>query len=76
MTNDGTPMALMANDEVAPGATYTYHWQVPERAGPGSNDPSSIVWLYHSHVETSWPIPTAASSVRIVVARKGEADGE
>ena len=21
----------------------------PERAGPGPNDPSSIVWLYHSH---------------------------
>src|SRR5947207_3266501 len=37
------------NGIVAPGATHTYIWQVPERAGPGANDPSSIVWLYHSH---------------------------
>ena len=26
-------------------------WSVPERAGPGPNDPSSIVWRYHSHVD-------------------------
>jgi FtsP/CotA-like multicopper oxidase with cupredoxin domain len=37
------------NGIVAPGGTHTYIWQVPERAGPGPNDPSSIVWLYHSH---------------------------
>src|SRR5258708_3613238 len=37
------------NGIVAPGATHTYIWKVPERAGPGPNDPSSIVWLYHSH---------------------------
>ena len=24
---------------------------MPERAGPGPNDPSSIVWRYHSHVD-------------------------
>ena len=35
---------------VAPGGNYTYIWQVPERAGPGPHDPSSIVWMYHSHV--------------------------
>lgn len=37
------------NGVVAPGGTHTYIWQVPERAGPGPADPSSIVWLYHSH---------------------------
>ena len=37
------------NGLVAPGATHTYIWKVPERAGPGPNDPSSVVWLYHSH---------------------------
>ena len=36
---------------VAPGATHTYTWQIPERAGPGPNDPSSIFWLYHSHCD-------------------------
>ncbi len=32
-----------------PGKTHVYTWQVPERAGPGPGDPSSLVWLYHSH---------------------------
>ena len=36
---------------VAPGKTHTYIWEVagalPVR---GPNDPSSVVWLYHSHV--------------------------
>jgi FtsP/CotA-like multicopper oxidase with cupredoxin domain len=27
---------------VPPGKTHTYIWEVPERAGPGPNDPSSI----------------------------------
>jgi hypothetical protein len=33
---------------VPPGKTHIYTWQVPERAGPGPNDPSSVVWLYQS----------------------------
>lgn len=36
---------------VPPGMRWTYEWLVPERSGPGPNDPSSIVWLYHSHVD-------------------------
>ena len=39
-----------AGASIAPGATFTYTWQVDEEAGPGPTDPSSIVWLYHSHV--------------------------
>lgn len=34
---------------VDPGQTFPYTWRVPERAGPGEGDPSSILWLYHSH---------------------------
>jgi hypothetical protein len=34
---------------VKPKGQYTYHWDVPERAGPGPADPSSVVWLYHAH---------------------------
>jgi len=34
---------------VAPGATFTYLWLVPERAGPGAMDGSSVMWMYHSH---------------------------
>lgn len=47
---DGTPEADRADDAVPPGGTYTYTWTVPERAGPGPADPSSVVWMYHSHV--------------------------
>ena len=35
---------------VLPSESYTYTWVVDEASGPGPNDPSTIVWLYHSHV--------------------------
>ncbi len=35
---------------ILPGKSYTYTWIVDENAGPGPSDPSSIAWLYHSHV--------------------------
>lgn len=47
--DDGTSGNDKDDDNVQPGHTHVYTWQVPERAGPGPNDPSSIVWLYHSH---------------------------
>src|SRR5581483_5567726 len=46
---DGTSGADKEDDAVPPGKTHTYVWNVPERAGPVPNDPSSVVWLYHSH---------------------------
>jgi FtsP/CotA-like multicopper oxidase with cupredoxin domain len=39
-----------SNQAVPPGATHTYIWPVPERAGPGPGDMSSVLWMYHSHV--------------------------
>ena len=39
-----------AGGSILPGESYTYAWTIDEQAGPGPNDPSSIVWLYHSHV--------------------------
>lgn len=47
--NDGTSDA---GDTIPPGGEHTYVWPVPLRAGPGPNDPSSIVWMYHSHVNS------------------------
>jgi len=35
---------------VAPGARFTYVWQIDEAAGPRPDEPSSKAWLYHSHV--------------------------
>ena len=31
--------------------TYTYDYKVPERAGPGPMDGSSVMWMYHSHTD-------------------------
>ena len=60
------------NGIVAPGGTHTYIWQVPERAGPGPNDPSSIVWLYHSHNYEGHDT-NAGLIGTIIVTRKGMA---
>lgn len=49
--NDGTRGADKHDDAVEPGDTHTYIWPVPARAGPGPGDPSSILWMYHSHVD-------------------------
>jgi hephaestin len=57
---------------VPPGQTHTYTWEVPERAGPGPNDPSSIVWLYHSHANEFKDVNSGLIGA-IVVARKGMA---
>ena len=72
MTADGTPPAQMMDDHVPPGATYVYHWKVPERAGPAENDPSSLVWLYHSHVDEVRDTNTGLVGA-IVVSRAGQA---
>jgi manganese oxidase len=39
------------HESVPPGATKLYTWTVPERAGPGTGEDSSRVWLYHSHAD-------------------------
>ena len=38
-----------SSQAVQPGGTHTYIWPVPERAGP-ADDVSSVLWMYHSHV--------------------------
>lgn len=38
-------------DKVAPGQTVIYKWRLPDRAGPGPSDLSSVMWMYHSHVD-------------------------
>jgi hypothetical protein len=49
--NDGTSGTDKEDGGVPPGATHTYLWRIPERSGPGRNDPSSVFWLYHSHTD-------------------------
>ncbi|MGH7573049.1 MAG: multicopper oxidase domain-containing protein, partial [Gemmatimonadota bacterium] len=49
---DGTMGRDTLDDAVPPGGTHTYVWPVPERAGPGPGDPTSVAWLYHSHASS------------------------
>ncbi len=73
--SEGTPYADTSMSEagiVPPGKTHTYVWTVPERAGPGPTDGSSVVWLYHSH---NWePKDVNAGLVGpMVITRRGMA---
>ncbi|HKZ98899.1 MAG TPA: multicopper oxidase domain-containing protein [Thermoplasmata archaeon] len=74
--SEGAPYAdgttLKADDLVGPGQTHTYTWPVPERAGPGPMDGSSILWMYHSHVDE--PGDTNAGLIgSMIIARRGSA---
>ena len=71
--NDGIPASDKKGDVVPPGGNYTYIWQVPERAGPGPHDPSSIVWMYHSHVDEVKDT-YAGLAGPIIITRHGEAN--
>lgn len=68
--NDDTIEKDKHDDLVAPGSTYTYTWEVPERSGPGPNDPSSIIWLYHSHGNETMDTNTGLAGP-IIISRKG-----
>jgi FtsP/CotA-like multicopper oxidase with cupredoxin domain len=48
---DGTHGKPKLDDAVPRGGRHTYVWRVPERAGPGPGDGSSVMWMYHSHVD-------------------------
>jgi FtsP/CotA-like multicopper oxidase with cupredoxin domain len=70
--DDGATGAAREGDAVPQGRTHTYVWQVPERAGPGPMDPSSVMWMYHSHTDEVADTYAGLMGV-IVVARRGMA---
>ncbi len=70
--NDGTSGADKADGGVPPGGTHIYNWKIPERAGPGPNDPSSIMWLYHSHTDELRDVASGLFGM-IAVTRRGMA---
>ena len=74
--NDGTNGADTADDAVPPGGTHVYVWPIPERAGPGPMDGSSIAWMYHSHTNEIRDVNTGLFGPMIVTARgKAKEDG-
>jgi FtsP/CotA-like multicopper oxidase with cupredoxin domain len=48
---DNTDGPRPVGGAVPPGQVHTYTYSVPERAGPGPMDPSSVMWMYHSHTD-------------------------
>lgn len=74
--NDGSTARDKLGGAVPPGASFTYVWDVPERAGPGPRDPSSVIWLYHSHVEEQKDVDAGLVGA-IIITGKGmsKADG-
>jgi len=59
-------------DSVAPGATFTYEWDVSRLAGP-EDDASSTVWVYSSHASEYRDV--AAGLVGpIIVTQRGQAN--
>jgi FtsP/CotA-like multicopper oxidase with cupredoxin domain len=73
--DDGTSGSDKEDDAVPPGKSHTYLWKVPERAGPGPNDPSSIVWLYHSHSNELKDVESGLIGA-MIITRRGNADAD
>lgn len=67
---DGSDGADKADDAVPPGGTHTYVWPVPERAGPGPMQGSSVMWMYHSHTNEVKDLNAGLLGVMLVTARE------
>ena len=66
---DGTSGKDKSDDAVPTGNTHTYTWQVPDRAGPGPGDGSSVLWMYHSHSEEVQDTYSGLIGPMIITAR-------
>jgi len=69
-TAGAPPDSGRKGDFVQKGEVFTYTWTVPDRAGPGPGDPSSILWMYHSHFNESRDMNSGLLGP-IIVSRKG-----
>jgi FtsP/CotA-like multicopper oxidase with cupredoxin domain len=63
--DDGSGKSLA----VPPGGTLTYTWAVPERAGPSHGEGSSVLWMYHSHVDEERDVNSGLVGPMIVTAK-------
>ena len=61
---------------VQPGESFTYTWILDPRAAPKTSEPSSKLWLYHSHANERRDVAAGLIGA-IVVSAKGtvKADG-
>ncbi len=72
---DGTEGDDKHDDGVPSGEIHRYVWPVPERAGPGPMDPSSIIWPYHSHTEEVKDVNGGLIGA-MIITRRGMGDAE
>jgi manganese oxidase len=73
--SDGTGGNSKTDDAIMPGQSHLYEYTVPEDAGPGPMDPSSVTWMYHSH--TDEVRDTYAGLIGpVVVTRQGQAKAD
>jgi FtsP/CotA-like multicopper oxidase with cupredoxin domain len=74
--DDGVAAADKGGSEVLPGEKFTYLWRALDRSGPGPNDGSSVMWMYHSHVDEVADT-NAGLMGPIIITRRGmaRADG-
>ena len=72
--SEGAPYAghTGGDDAVPTGGTHVYRWQVPERAGPGPGDGSTVMWMYHSHSDEAADVYAGLMGA-MVVTRRGMA---
>ena len=73
--DDGTSGADKADDGVPTGGTHVYTWVVPERAGPSEMEGSSILWMYHSHVDETRDVASGLIGP-MIITRDGMADAD
>ncbi len=72
VANDGSDFEFTGEPgaAVAPDTSFTYRWHVGANAVPGPEDPSSLVWLYHSNANAPHD-PYLGLIGTIVVTRAG-----
>ncbi len=70
--NNGTTGEDKTDGCVPPGATHIYTWKAADQSGPGPHDPSSILWLYHSHCDELRDVASGLFGF-IIVTRRGMA---
>lgn len=74
--DDGTAGSDKRDDGVPPGKTHTYIWLAKERAGPSPGEPSSSLWMYHSHVDEARDVNAGLIGPLVITARgKARPDG-
>ncbi|XP_077197573.1 ferroxidase HEPHL1 isoform X2 [Paroedura picta] len=58
-----------------PGDVSIYRWNVPERSGPGVNDPNCITWVYYSTVNFVKDVSSGLIGP-LIICRKGVLNAE